>query len=369
MIRISIFLFCLLISSASCSGSTTIKDISAIDSEIAEKEGENVVNGGLVYFANSKLPDDIAIQNPYIMGALYTIYWSEVEREKGKYDWSEVDKFFKNWISAGKKVGIRVIWISTGLWPHEVARHPAPEWLWKDGAKYHYDEKTKTEIPLFWDPIYNEHALRLMQAIYDRYGKDPNFLFVSSTPGYETFPCHPRTAEVNPNFFEEFAQTKDSQGRAYSPELWQKTVKEWIFAVSAIYKEVLAFVSLNRGGLSPKEDYFQLFGEYAVEANAIVGQNGIKASSYLNANGGRYKLFKEWKKKVPVFQEMALASGNEERQVGTLMGVMEAAVRIDTDYLNVYAIDVLKGTKGYKDYDPTYEEALKFGYEKLQLKK
>lgn len=80
----------------------------------------------------------------------------------------------------------------------------------------------------------------------------------------------------------------------------------------------------------------------------MVGQNGIKASSYQNQNGGRYKLFRQWKQQVPVFQEMALASGNIERQVGSLMGVMEAAVRIDADYLNVYAVDVLKGTKDIK---------------------
>lgn len=102
------------------------------------------------------------------------------------------------------------------------------------------------------------------------------------------------------------------------------------------------------GGLFPEEDYFQLFGEYSVECHVMVGQNGIKASSYQNQNGGRYKLFRQWKQQVPVFQEMALASGNIERQVGSLMGVMEAAVRIDADYLNVYAVDVLKGTKDIK---------------------
>ena len=30
-------------------------------------------------------------------------------------------------------------------------------------------------------------------------------------------------------------------------------------------------------------------------------------------------------------------------------------------YLNVYAKDVLKGTKGFPEYDNTYEEALEYG--------
>ena len=362
MIRIILFLLCVVMGSVSCTGNTPPKTSPSI-------KNQTNTNGGLIYFASKQHRDDLAIQNPYIVGALYTIYWSELEKSKGEYDWSELDEFFKKWSAGGKKVAIRVIWISTGLWTHEVARHPSPDWLWKEGAKYYYDEKTQTEIPLFWDPIYNKHALRLMQAIYDRYGKDPNLLFVSATPGYETFPCHPKTGSVSTNFFEDFSKVRDSQGRAYSPELWKSTVKNWISSISAMYSDVLTFVSLNRGGLFPEEDYFQLFGEYSVECHVMVGQNGIKASSYQNQNGGRYKLFRQWKQQVPVFQEMALASGNIERQVGSLMGVMEAAVRIDADYLNVYAVDVLKGTKGYKDYDPSYEQALKFGYEKLQLKK
>lgn len=46
---------------------------------------------------------------------------------------------------------------------------------------------------------------------------------------------------------------------------------------------------------------------------------------------------------------------------GTLMEVMKAAERIHCSYLNVYPEDVLKGTKGNADYDPDFEEALKYG--------
>ena len=183
MIRIILFLLCVVMGSVSCTGNTPPKTSPSI-------KNQTNTNGGLIYFASKQHRDDLAIQNPYIVGALYTIYWSELEKSKGEYDWSELDEFFKKWSAGGKKVAIRVIWISTGLWPHEVARHPSPDWLWKEGAKYYYDEKTQTEIPLFWDPIYNKHALRLMQAIYDRYGKDPNLLFVSATPGYELSLIH-----------------------------------------------------------------------------------------------------------------------------------------------------------------------------------
>jgi len=359
MIRHLLIILCLFVGGTSCAETAPQGARRAPDATIPK--------GGLLYFASKNHDTDLAVKNPYIIGALYTIYWSELEVKNGVYDWKALDQFFEKWTAGRKKVAIRVIWVSTGLWPYEVARRPAPSWLWKEGAKYYYDKPTDTEIPLFWDPVYNKYALRLMKAIYERYGQNPDLLFVSATPGYETFPHHPKTEKVSPGFLDNFAKMQDSQGRAYSSELWQDTVEKWITSVSGIFKDVLTFVSLNRGGLYPEEDYFELFGEYAIENHAMVGQNGIKASSYINKNGGRYKLFQQWKLKTSIFQEMALASGNEERQVGTLMGVMEAAVRINTNYLNVYAIDVLKGTKGYKDYDPVYEQALKFGQEQLEF--
>ena len=140
MIRIILFLLCVVMGSVSCTGNTPPKTSPSI-------KNQTNTNGGLIYFASKQHRDDLAIQNPYIVGALYTIYWSELEKSKGEYDWSELDEFFKKWSAGGKKVAIRVIWISTGLWPHEVARHPSPDWLWKEGAKYYYDEKTKTERP------------------------------------------------------------------------------------------------------------------------------------------------------------------------------------------------------------------------------
>ncbi|MBI3465415.1 MAG: hypothetical protein HY000_20520 [Planctomycetes bacterium] len=46
---------------------------------------------------------------------------------------------------------------------------------------------------------------------------------------------------------------------------------------------------------------------------------------------------------------------------GTLMEVMQAAEQIGCDYLGVYAVDVLRGTRGHPDYDPSYEAGLEYG--------
>ena len=48
-------------------------------------------------------------------------------------------------------------------------------------------------------------------------------------------------------------------------------------------------------------------------------------------------------------------------EVGSLRGVIDAAMRGGCSYLNVYAKDVLRGTKGWDNYDKSYEEALAYG--------
>ena len=43
----------------------------------------------MLFHAKYAYRDDTgALDNPYIIGALYRIYWSEIETAKGECDWS-----------------------------------------------------------------------------------------------------------------------------------------------------------------------------------------------------------------------------------------------------------------------------------------
>jgi endo-1,4-beta-xylanase len=46
---------------------------------------------------------------------------------------------------------------------------------------------------------------------------------------------------------------------------------------------------------------------------------------------------------------------------GSLMDVMKAAERVGCNYLGVYAVDALRGTRGQANFDPQYEAALAYG--------
>jgi len=329
--------------------------------------------GGLLYFASyghTGAEADIALQNPYIIGAVLCVNWSQIEAKKGKYDWSYIDSFLARWSAAGKKVAIRVQWSSSGYFPDPIAKRVTPQWVWNEGARFFYDKPSDTEIPLFWDPIYFRNAINFMKALNARYENNPGILFVFITPGYETNPCHVmKTAGGNPDFLDQYEQMQDSRGTSYTPELWRQTCKEWIEQCAGIFKKLPMVISLNRGGLRDSEDNFEFIGQCAVDHGVMPGQNGIKADSYNDPNGGRYKLFKIWGREVPLFFEMVMFAESVERGTGTLQGVMEAAQRINCAFLNVYAIDVVKGTNipGNKKYDPRWESALQYGQKVIKV--
>jgi hypothetical protein len=134
-------------------------------------------------------------------------------------------------------------------------------------------------------------------------------------------------------------------------------VQSYIDSSAAIFRQLPLLVTLNRGGMPDGPDRLIDFGSYAVSRGLYVGQNGLKGSSYL-ADSRNKTAFLNWAAQTKLCFEMVAATGGS---TGTLMEVMQAALRIRCSYLNVYAVDVLRGTAGHSSYDPAYETALQFG--------
>jgi hypothetical protein len=320
---------------------------------------------GLLFYAKADYAfadNTSVIANPHIIGALFQVIWSEVEKEDGKCDWREVDAWIKPWLDAKKSVAIRIMWVTSGAWPKPYYKTPTPKWVWEKGAKFAFLEGTRTEIPLVWDPIYRRYAWRFLEQFAARYGDNPRLLFVDVTPGAETNPYRFGLANpVNLAFKESYAQVKASDGRAYSEELWLDTLKEWIDASARILPRVPLLVTLNTGSLRGIEHSREI-GDYCVTRGIYVGQNGLAGRSYQDPEAARTKAFLDWSGRTKLFFEMVAGTGG---RTGTLMEVMQAAERIHCSYLNVYPEDVLRGTRGQKNFDPAYEAALKYGAERL----
>jgi hypothetical protein len=320
---------------------------------------------GLLYYAkadHASADNAAIIANPAICGALFQVIWSEVEKREGRCDWSELDRWLKPWLDAKKRVAIRIMWVTSGAWPKPYYKTPTPKWVWEKGAKFAFLEATRTEIPLFWDPIYQKYALRFLAQFAARYGDNPDVLFVDVTPGAETNPYRFGIANpANLAFKDSFAKVEASDGRSYSEELWLDTVKGWVDAAARALPRTPLLVTLNVGGLHAS-DRSRDIGEYCVSRGFYVGQNGLGGRSYQEPEAPRMKAFLDWSKRTRLFFEMVAGTGP---RTGTLMEVMQAAERIHCRYLNVYPEDVARGTRGSLNFDPIYEAALNYGAKHL----
>ena len=315
---------------------------------------------GLLYYAKADYAfadkADV-IANPHICGAMFQVIWSEVEKENGECDWSQLDQWIEPWLEGNKRVAIRIMWCTSGYWPKPYYKTPTPNWVRQEGANFAFHEPSRTEIPLIWDPIYKKYAWRFLEQFAARYDDDPNLLFVDVTPGAETNPYRFGTINRrNPEFRKKFEQIEASDGRSYSEELWLETIKEWVDASDHIFRNSPLLVTLNTGGL--RTNHMAAIGDYCVGMGFYVGQNGLKGSSYMGSVGGKVSPFHGWSNDTKLFFEMVARSGP---RTGSLKDVMEAAERIHCSYLNVYPQDVLRGTRGQPDYDLAYEEALAYG--------
>ena len=325
--------------------------------------------GGVFFYAKEGYDANFTpVANPDVLGNWVQFYWSEIEKEKGRYDWSLIESRMKPWVDAGKKVAFRVYWIGSGYWRNPAARVATPQSVWADGAKFVKHAESGTEIPLIWDPVYQQRAFAFLAALAERYDGNTNVLFFDVTPGAETNPYrfvafHQRT----PEFKDQYAATPASDGRKYSDELWLATLHEWIDATDKIYEQLPLVVTLNVGTLNlgdARKDYSVEIGQYAVERGFYVGQNGLHGASYIE-DSGRKTAFLKWSKQTRLVFETLGDAGTTtpygQKPLGTLREIVDAANRVNAHYLLPYPIDVLKGTKGQPNYDPEFAAALAHG--------
>ncbi len=326
--------------------------------DFAQCEPETIDSeAGMLFFATYRYrANNEAVNSPYLIGALLTFYWSEIEKEESVYDWSDLDLGMRPWIEAGKKIALRIMWSSSGRWADPGAKHPTPQWVIDRGAAIATAKRSQTQVPLPWDPIYQQSARKFLREVARKFDGDSNILFIDVTPGAETNPYRFGMNRSEPEFRDEFRKMPDSTGRTYSDGLWLDTVKEYIDDASSIFTKTRLLVTLNVGSMDGPSPFHEI-GSYCVERGLYVGQNGLNRNSYLK-DSPRRQAFLDWGNRTRLYFEMVAATG---RRAGTLMEVMKAAERIGCSYLGVYPQDILRSIPNRADYDVEYENALVYG--------
>ena len=163
--------------------------------ETGEKPVENPMKGFVAWGENYR-------KDPYVAFAYVPVYWSSLETEEGVYDFEGLEErcTFAKWREDGVRLIFRVVADS----PSDEKHMDIPQWLYEkmDGAGDWYDGAYgKGFSPDYRNKTFKEAHKRLIKALADRYGEDPQTAFfqlgslghwgewhVNTDDGIETFP-------------------------------------------------------------------------------------------------------------------------------------------------------------------------------------
>jgi hypothetical protein len=174
-------------------------------------------NGLVVVLKTEDLSDKNwreAVNNPSISGVALQIHWADIEKVRGKPDWSQLDDLF----SAAQKSGK---WVQLLVFPGFFS----PDWALEAGP----DGTPKTDIfhlqygpgsdgppkplPMPWDTVYLNRWYAFLKELSDKYGTSPAFRVMAcagptSVSAEFTLPNKPM-------------DLKQWQADGYTPDKWE----------------------------------------------------------------------------------------------------------------------------------------------------
>lgn len=119
----------------------------------------------------SSFGNETTLDNNQVNGSLIRVKWSEIEPNKGIYDFSSIEQF-------RKIIKARNLKWSLGI----LAGGDSPLWLTESiGADYFEIigiDNTVKRIPKFWDTIVNERLALLAEALSKEYNEDEDLVLV-----------------------------------------------------------------------------------------------------------------------------------------------------------------------------------------------
>jgi Beta-galactosidase len=120
--------------------------------------------------------------NPYIAGAHLGFYWSQLEPQKGQYNWSAVDQAMAPWISHGKKVILRVPTSGYTSWFPPYSQSGTPSWVYNLGVAS-VTETDGSVLPQYWNPLFLQSYADFLHAFALHYDGNPNVAYIDISLG------------------------------------------------------------------------------------------------------------------------------------------------------------------------------------------
>lgn len=134
----------------------------------------------LVYFNTPQSIYDDIFSEPNVKGVQVRYYWSELETEKGVYDFSKIESDLRYLEAHGKRLVMQ-------LQDRRSAKSTiqfVPDYLLNDPI---YKGGIYNTMPRLWDPVVMDRMIELGKALGNRFDKEPYFEalnFPATAPGF-----------------------------------------------------------------------------------------------------------------------------------------------------------------------------------------
>ncbi len=157
-------------------------------------------------------------EDPWVSFAYIPIYWNLLEPEEGVYDFEALEErcYFEEW----RKSGVRLIFRLVADSPSDESHMNIPEWLYDkmgQSGTWYDCSYGKGFSPDYRSQVFQEAHARLVKALYERYGQDPQLAFiqlgslghwgewhVNTEAGIDKFPFQAVTDEYVKDYLEFF---------------------------------------------------------------------------------------------------------------------------------------------------------------------
>src|SRR5690348_15267441 len=258
--------------------------------------------------------------SPYVAGIHLGYYWSQLEPQKGQYNWSVIDQQMAPWIKYNKKVILRVSTSGWTRWAPPYSQSGTPQWVYDLGVRL-VKENDGSILPEYWNPIFLQNFADFVHAFALRYDGNPNIAYIDiglGVGGEAKVDSH----NGNPN------QLSLWKNIGYTNAQWWYAIQNLIQAYSASFTKTPLAVMPDKVFIEKTKGYTAaLLLDYAIQHGLWLQDNGLFKNRQLPSQFMR----------VPHPEEQTASTAVTG---DTLQADIQQALNLGANYILVFGTDL-----------------------------
>jgi hypothetical protein len=263
--------------------------------------------------------------DPNVVGTNLNYYWSQLEPQKGQYQWDVIDKDMQPWVSNNKVVSIRIATSGWKAWGPPYSQKGTPQWVYDQGVQSVTEDDNAIK-PEYWNPIFQQNLKNFVQAFASKYDGNPHvaFIEIGVGDGGET------KVDTHNNNGSSQTQKRLQLWTAigYSDQAWWGAIQQILDTYSTAFHSTPLVVMPDSTFIGNDKSFSEsLVVNYAVSHHLWLQDNGLIPNRTLKG---------PWTQTSVIAEQRASTSADHN----SLQGELTAAMNLHAVYVMVFLSDI-----------------------------